>query len=233
MNYSYYQNPYALRRKYAAAPPMDPAMMGGGAMPPMDPAMMGGGAMPPMDPAMMGGAMPPMDPAMMGGGAMPPMDPAMMGGAMPPMDPSMGGMPPAAPPPGDPAADPAAAGDPAAGGKKNKKQDLEERQARVENAIYNMQIMLASIMKALDVPFPVEAAIMPPGAGGTDISNPMPKMVEIAGPAKEVPAPEEAGAPLPAGAELPLGGEMPKTGGYRPMTSLDYIMQQLYGPRYQ
>lgn len=74
------------------APPMDPAMMGGGMPPgmPMDPAMMQGGM--PMDPAMMGGA-PPMDPAMMQGG-MPsgmPMDPAMMG-----MDPAMmgGGMPP-------------------------------------------------------------------------------------------------------------------------------------------
>jgi hypothetical protein len=72
------------------APPMDPAMMGGGLPPgmPMDPAMMGGA---PMDPAMMGGA-PPMDPAMMGGA--PPMDTAMMGGAppappAPPMDPSM------------------------------------------------------------------------------------------------------------------------------------------------
>ena len=43
------------------APPMDPAMMGGGGMPPMDPAMMGGGG---------GGGMPPMDPAMMG---MPPL----------------------------------------------------------------------------------------------------------------------------------------------------------------
>ena len=40
-----------------------------GAMPPMDPAMMQGGAMPPaaapMDPLMASGAMPPMDPAMM------------------------------------------------------------------------------------------------------------------------------------------------------------------------
>lgn len=39
------------------APPMDPAMMGGGGAPPMDPAMMGGA--PPMDPAAAGGAPPP------------------------------------------------------------------------------------------------------------------------------------------------------------------------------
>lgn len=69
-----------------AAPPMDPAMAGGG-MPPMDPAMMAAaaGGAPPMDPTMMGAPMPapPMDPAMMGGA--PPMDPSMMGGA--------GGMP--------------------------------------------------------------------------------------------------------------------------------------------
>lgn len=77
-----------------AAPPMDPAMMGGA--PPMDPAMMGGA--PPMDPTMMGGA-PPMDPTMMGApmpaapmdmaatGGMP-MDPAAMGGGEMPIDPA-------------------------------------------------------------------------------------------------------------------------------------------------
>ncbi len=66
-------------------PPMDPAAAGG--MPPgMDPSMMAAGGMPPgMDPSM-GGAMPPgMDPSMAGG--MPPgadpsmMDPAAAGGA--------------------------------------------------------------------------------------------------------------------------------------------------------
>lgn len=56
-----------------------------GAMPPMDPAMMQGGAMPPapapMDPSMASGAMPPMDPAMM-----PP--PPAEGGAAAPVPPS-------------------------------------------------------------------------------------------------------------------------------------------------
>ena len=55
-----------------------------GAMPPMDPAMMQGGAMPPaaapMDPSMAGGAMPPMDPAMM---PPPPPPPPAEGGAAP------------------------------------------------------------------------------------------------------------------------------------------------------
>jgi len=64
-------------------PPLDPAAAAGAA-PPMDPAMMGGaGGAPPMDPAMM-------DPAMMGGaGGATPMDPAMMGGAGGQMDPAM------------------------------------------------------------------------------------------------------------------------------------------------
>ena len=66
--------------KRAFVPPEAAAAAGGaGGVPPpggMDPAMMGGGGAPPMDPAMMGGGgggAPPMDPAMMGGGGgMPP-----------------------------------------------------------------------------------------------------------------------------------------------------------------
>jgi hypothetical protein len=92
--------------KTAAAPPMDPSMMGG--MPPMDPSMMGG--MPPM-----GGGMPPMDPSMMGapppGGdpmaAVPGMDGLLNGG---PVDPNaVAGLPPA---PGAGGTPPAGGGDP-------------------------------------------------------------------------------------------------------------------------
>lgn len=71
-------------------PPMDPAMMQGGAPPvdpatgiPMDPAMMQGGA-PPMDPAMMQGGAPPVDPA-----TGMPMDPAMMQGGGAPQQPAV------------------------------------------------------------------------------------------------------------------------------------------------
>ena len=79
---------FAPADKIAQAPPMDPAMAGGGGAPPMDPAMAGGAppmGAPPMDPAMAGGA-PPMPPP--AGGA-PPMPGG--GGEAPPPE---GAMPP-------------------------------------------------------------------------------------------------------------------------------------------
>ena len=219
MPYSYrnlnqWYQPMAYRgyKQAASAPmPMDPTMMGGA--PPMDPAMMGGA--PPMDPAMMGGA-PPMDPAMMGGA--PPMDPAMMGGA-PPMDPAAAmGLPPSAPPPGgDPAA---AGGDPAAadaGGKKSKKQQSDETMQQILTALYNMQVQLAVLMKAVGAEIPPEVLIMPPGAGGPDISNPVPKMVDLGGGGEAAPEAAAEGAPpvVEPGGEPQIGGEMPKTGSLK------------------
>lgn len=171
MPYNYRYNPYYRNMyKRAAQPPMDPAMMGGA--PPMDPAMMGGM---PMDPAMMGGA-PPMDPAMMGGA--PPMDPSMMGA--PPIDPAMAGLPPAAPPPGgDPAAAAPAEEAPAEPAKKNPKQQLNDDITDIKNAIYNMQMIEAAIVKFLNIPIPVEALVRP--SGGPDITNPVPEMVNLGG----------------------------------------------------
>lgn len=178
MPYNYY-NPYQRNfYKRAAQPPMDPAMMGGA--PPMDPSMMGGM---PMDPSMMGGA-PPMDPSMMMPPP-PPMDPAAMGA--PPIDPAAAGLPPAAPPPAPPA-DPAAA-EPAAdaGAKKNPKQQLNDDISDIKNAIYNMQMIEAAIVKFLNIPIPVEALVRP--NGGPDITNPVPEMVNLGGDEKKQDAP--------------------------------------------
>lgn len=190
-------------RKWAAQPPM------GGGMPPMDPAMMGGA--PPMDPAMMGGM--PMDPAAMGGM---PMDPAMMGGA-PPMDPAMmGGMPPVAPPPPAP---PAPAGDPAAAGAGpgGKKMKPDEYMSKLDNRLYNVQVMLVAIIKALNIPVPAEALIMPAAGNEPDMDNPLPQLPSIGG-GNDVLATGAGGggAPPEMGGDIPpSGGETPKTASYR------------------
>ena len=108
----------------------------------------------PMDPAMMDCA-PPMDPSMMGGA--PPMDPSMMGGGMPmapPVDTSMMGMPPTAPPADKP-----------------KKQRPEEMLTQSENRLYDINVMLGTIMNALNLQAPVDSLIKPK-AGDTGESSP-------------------------------------------------------------
>lgn len=178
-----------------AAPPMDPAAMGGGGMP-MDPmAAMGGapppGGMPPMDPAAMG-AMPPMDPAAMGG--MPPMDPSMVGslppeGGMPP-DPGMGNMQPIILNMEDLQAILAQAG----GGDGAPEEEMREdgQPKRVTNRLLGERLdgvenMLAAVMTSLNIPMP-EA----------------PAMTEEV-PVEEAPLPEMGGG-MPGEAEAMLGG---------------------------